>query len=416
MKKPIARCPHDPQVRRGSIIVLSVIMMMIVLAMCAFAIDLGYICVAKTQLQNTADAAALAGVAELANGRVAVRAAVAEMAANNRAGGRTVKFIDSDIELGTWDKSSLTFVGLTGDAEAKANAVRVTCILSAARNNPLNLFFAPVLGHKTANVTTKATASSGTSRCGLIIGIPSVTMSGSSHTDSYNSDDGPYSQAAAGNGGHVCSNGTITMSGSAKIHGDAHPGPGCVIKSSGSSDVTGEIKPLTKPMSFPPVDPGTASTINNNKKIPKSDFGKTPLSNGDFKLSGADGVTLPPGTYYFSTISISGGSTIRIIGPTIIYITQSCSLSGGTVANHTQLPKNLQLLVSGDSVSISGSSEFYGVVYAPTADVTRSGSADYFGAMVAGKLTLSGSGGIHADDALDFPYLSAGSRKGKLVQ
>lgn len=295
MKHQFAGYMGDSRARCGAILVLAAFVMVFVLEMCAFAIDLSYICVTKTRLQNTADAAALAGVAELANGPVAVRAAVAEMAAVNRAGGHTVEFIDSDIELGTWDKDSRTFVALTGDAETKANAVRVTCILSAARNNPLKLFFAPVLGHKTANVTTKATASSGTSRCGLIIGIPSVTMSGSSHTDSYHSNDGPYNPATADNGGHVCSNGIIAMSGSATINGDAHPGPGCLVKRSGSSHVTGEIKPLTKPMAFPPVNPGTASTINNNKKIPKSDFGKTPLSNGDFKLSGADGVTLPPG-------------------------------------------------------------------------------------------------------------------------
>src|SRR5437763_3748280 len=51
--------------RRGAIAVLAAVLVVIVLVMAAFAIDVGMICMAKAELQRTADAAALAATDEL---------------------------------------------------------------------------------------------------------------------------------------------------------------------------------------------------------------------------------------------------------------------------------------------------------------------------------------------------------------
>jgi hypothetical protein len=57
----------------------------------------------------------------------------------------------------------------------------------------------------------------------------------------------------------------------------------------------------------------------------------------------------------------------------------------------------------------------YGVVYGPTADITRSGgSSDFFGSMVGASLTLSGGGGLHADEAIK--GVKSGGRKATVVQ
>jgi hypothetical protein len=76
-------------------------------------------------------------------------------------------------------------------------------------------------------------------------------------------------------------------------------------------------------------------------------------------------------------------------------------------------PKNLQLNVMGSKCVISGGSEFYGIVYAPTAKVERSGDSDYFGSIVAKQLVLSGSGGLHGDESLD---MSGGWGRATLVE
>jgi hypothetical protein len=107
---------------------------------------------------------------------------------------------------------------------------------------------------------------------------------------------------------------------------------------------------------------------------------------------------------------------VRISGPTVIYVTGDCSLSGGSLANLTFLPKNLQWYPMGSKCAISGDSAFYGAVYGPTAKIERSGESDYYGSIIGGELVLSGSGGIHADESLDSQSLEGGPRNAMLVQ
>jgi hypothetical protein len=181
--------------------------------------------------------------------------------------------------------------------------------------------------------------------------------------------------------------------------------------------VTGDIQTLTRPMTFAAIDAGSTATVNDNGSIPSSDQGKLSVdATRALSLSGGDGVDLPPGTYNFSSLKLSGGSVIRIAGPTTIYVTGNVDISGGSVSNASLLPSNLQLLVMGTTCNISGSSEMYGVVYAPGAAVVRSGSSSYYGSIIGASLDLSGSGGIHADDSLDFDYLKSGKASVRLVQ
>src|SRR5204862_7809175 len=53
--------------RKGNILVLSVFLMILMMAMVAFAVDIGYLCVARNELQRTADAAADAACWDLIN-------------------------------------------------------------------------------------------------------------------------------------------------------------------------------------------------------------------------------------------------------------------------------------------------------------------------------------------------------------
>ncbi|MGE5195451.1 MAG: pilus assembly protein TadG-related protein, partial [Deltaproteobacteria bacterium] len=54
----------DPR-RRGAVAVLACLLMVALLGMVAFAIDLGYLATAQTELQRSADASALAGCYQL---------------------------------------------------------------------------------------------------------------------------------------------------------------------------------------------------------------------------------------------------------------------------------------------------------------------------------------------------------------
>ncbi|QGJ70753.1 Hypothetical protein PBC10988_24510 [Planctomycetales bacterium 10988] len=144
------------QARQGIILVLSTFIMVIVFAMAAFAVDLGYIVLVQAQLQNAADAATLAGVIELGAAiepDQAKQNAIDEakkVALYNEAGNRPVTLSDSDIQIGSrsHDESGVT---VEWGGEGPYNAIQV----SAARDNPnpdapngrLELFFADVMYH-----------------------------------------------------------------------------------------------------------------------------------------------------------------------------------------------------------------------------------------------------------------------------
>ena len=402
--------------RRGSVLVLAALCLILIFAFTAFVVDVGYICSTRAQLQNAADAAALAAAQATTDGSSVARNAAISVAGSHTAAGSAVTVSAADVVFGNWNTKTASFSTLTGSAESQAGAVRVTARMAQAQGTPLNLFFAPLIGVNTADVSVTSTAKVKNTYCGKIIGLNAVVMSASSHTDSYNSSQGAYMPGTAGNQGHMCSNGIITMSGSATINGNAKPGVGCSVKTSGTAGVTGTVQALKKPMSYPAVDPGSAATVNDNGKMPLTFLGKDPLNNkNEFNMSGSDSIDLPPGTYYFAKLSMSGTTCMRISGPTVIYCTGDIALSGATLSNASKIPSDLQLFPMGTKCDVSGSSELYAVIYGPGTNVIRSGGADYYGTIVGLTLNLSGEGGIHADDAVNMSQ-GATSTKGQLVQ
>ncbi len=234
--------------RRGSILVLSAFMMVFLVGFVALAVDTGMIALARTQLQCAADAGALAAADALGGDMTAAQTAAQTFAQDNVAGGAAVSVTPaSDIVFGTWSNSSLTFTPLTGTAISGANAVQVTCRLANSRGDALQLFFAPLFGLKHVDVSATAIATKSSYVCGPFVGINSVTMSGGSYTDSYNSNNGSYTVGSAHNNGDVCSNGPIVMSGTpTTVNGDAHPGPGSTVTMTGGAKVTGSTTPLTQ--------------------------------------------------------------------------------------------------------------------------------------------------------------------------
>ena len=172
--------------RRGNILVLSACFFVVIMAFTAFTVDVGYIAVSKAELQNAADAAALAAVGELPAGfgagaslnqnevdEVARQAAV-DVAAANAAGDvgavytngdRDVRFgqLQWDADSGTWQKSwgvapyNLAEVSPRRNEEFEdPNAQNP--VPNTGGDRPLKLFFAPVIGHSTSGLAVSSTA------------------------------------------------------------------------------------------------------------------------------------------------------------------------------------------------------------------------------------------------------------------
>lgn len=117
--------------------VLAALVITVLLGFAAFAVDIGYVTVQKTDLQNAADAAALAGVVEMPSNANAVSVAVSFAKANGMG-------VDANNVAKGTDKVVVT--PLSG------NRLQVVC----TRN--VDYFFAGVLGLESTTVTAKAVA------------------------------------------------------------------------------------------------------------------------------------------------------------------------------------------------------------------------------------------------------------------
>lgn len=125
------------------------------LAMAAFAIDIGYMYATRAKLQATADASSIAAVAELPSISDAQATGVQYGDLNYPSAGTAVA--GADVIPGSWDEGSDSFSAWV----APYDAVRVTARRAAANGNALDLFFAPILGRDTADVVAAAVAVKG---------------------------------------------------------------------------------------------------------------------------------------------------------------------------------------------------------------------------------------------------------------
>jgi len=129
-------------------------MIIVLLGLIAFAVDLGYIMLVRTQLQVAADSAAMAGAANMGGEFSDVLAAARRYAGYNVAGGKPVELTASNVELGLWDTDTRTF----SPTAQMGNAVRVTARRDASTGGEAPLFFARILGSSSFSMSASAVA------------------------------------------------------------------------------------------------------------------------------------------------------------------------------------------------------------------------------------------------------------------
>lgn len=249
-----------------------------------------------------------------------------------------------------------------------------------------------------------------------IFGDLGATLSGNGKTDSYDSSVGPYTWATHNTEGDVGTNstnaGAISLSGNAKVYGDAQVGvggdPDTGVTTSGNAVVNGEKRAADELKDMSPMtDPGggaseTLSLSGNNSK---------PLGSGTYRLpeisisGNAHGDISGDVTLYVTgNISISGNGRLNILpgGSLTIYVSGTMSISGNGITNITALPENLVIYGTSTctNVSISGNGDIYGAIHAPAADVSVTGNGDIYGAIIGSTMTISGNGNLHYDEVL----------------
>src|SRR5260221_7938957 len=157
-------------------------------------------------------------------------------------------------------------------------------------------------------------------------------------------DSAGISANVGSNHGDIASNGNIRLSGNALVKGNAVAGPGRTFTVTGNGSITGTKTNAQTAENCIPVDLAplvtTVKATNDNSKIPLTQRGRNPLggtNHTDLSLTGQDTLTLAAGTYYFTSISLTGGSTILLSGDPRILCTGGASIPGGRATHPNPL-------------------------------------------------------------------------------
>ena len=272
-----------------------------------------------------------------------------------------------------------------------------------------------------------------------------VSLGGSGRVDSFNSTNilessltGQYSEPLATARATIASltrNATDFNVGNVDVFGYVATGPGAEVNV-GPNGVVG-----SKLFALNPLNGGKIETGHKrddfNVYIPDGalppDFSALPipLAGTGATIGGTNYVYVAGnGDYSVGNIHMGGSDTFLIRGRARILVTGNVALTtdagiilttnatvewyqaGGTVnmggrgvVNPRGFAKDFQLigLRTCTSISYSGSFQFIGTVYAPSATVTLEGSADAYGALVGNSIELKGGMGLHYDEALNSP-------------
>lgn len=171
--------PNPLSNEQGVTAILTAIVIVVLVAMASFTVDLGFAWVTQNELQNIADAAALAGTRQLGvvyaalppsqqndknrsltdDEKAQILGSISTVGSLNYAGGMKGIAIDpaTDVQIGTWDFSTKSFTSTL----VRPTAVMVTARRDGNLNGPISTSFANVMGFSSLNVLATATAALG---------------------------------------------------------------------------------------------------------------------------------------------------------------------------------------------------------------------------------------------------------------
>lgn len=174
MRDQCGRSKMDRQ--KGAVVVTVAVLMVVLVGFAALAIDIGYLLTTRNELQNVADAAALAAARQMGNNYqnmsyaeqldydcsssgeypcAQIIGVAQEVGLANQAGRSNITIPSTDVEIGLWTP------GTTPPFSANTvhpNAVRVSARRDETSNNPITTFLAGVLGVDSLAVRAQATA------------------------------------------------------------------------------------------------------------------------------------------------------------------------------------------------------------------------------------------------------------------
>jgi PilX N-terminal len=249
---------------------------------------------------------------------------------------------------------------------------------------------------------------------------------GGATTDSYGALDATGHPIIDLSGGNVGTNGNLTESGGAVIHGTlATPRVGVggcsngnvdALTSQGGATVDGGVIQLpqaitlTPPAAPNPLPPTGSVTYNSNTTL-------TPGSYADIKVTGNSTLTLTAGTYTVNSLDVASGSTILIQSTPVIFnvagvgVTTAVSFTGTSTLVNTTYDASAFVINYGGTAAIklTGGTSYCAMIYAPQADITFAGGDSFYGAVVGKTVKDTGGAHLHFDRNLEDKFFVVGN-------
>ncbi|MGC4001734.1 MAG: VWA domain-containing protein [Pirellulales bacterium] len=125
------KSPSPARNRRGAIVVLVAVLMTVLVTLSAFAVNLVYMEITRTELRITCDAAAKAAIVKLGSSQSqsTARSFARTIAATNPVAGQTLSLTDAQIEFGNSSKNGAGTYVFTANA-TPLNSARVTSTMN----------------------------------------------------------------------------------------------------------------------------------------------------------------------------------------------------------------------------------------------------------------------------------------------
>lgn len=368
---------------KAQILVIFALMIVGLMGSAALVTDLGTVYFQKTDMQNCADAAALAGAQDLPDNNTAISKAV-EFAGRNG-----LNAIQNGVEK-DGDKITVT-TPYNGDS----TKIEVVC------ERTVQSSFARVLGFTQSNVSSRAVAqkvgSVGGAAFGYAIfsGNPSYTLNMSGNSNVTGNIHTNYKATMSGNidvtpevHGAVEVVSRFDMSGNTHIYGTCQAAE---IHQSGNSTITTKIE---SPAAVVPMYPDFSEIIRSQAEAAGS------IYNGNKSISGNTTVTSP--IYIHGNLTISGNTTLTFTSP--IYVDGNISISGNysypgstifatgsiNISGNNTLSNKVLIYSKNSDITISGNASPAGIIFAPTGTITISGNT-INGRVIGDKVSLNGN-------------------------
>src|SRR5688572_21840481 len=129
--------------------------------------------------------------------------------------------------------------------------------------------------------------------------------------------------------------------------------------------------------------------------------GRSPLTGTAFSMTN-ESITIPSGTYYFTSFTLGNNASVSFSGPVTLYINGDASLAGtASVTTYQARPANLRIRVAGARTFIVGNTVSLTTdLYAPQSTVDMQNNATIAGAVIANVLIAVNGTKVYFDESL----------------